>query len=269
MRPKKKEPRRWNSFLFYAMRWLCSDAVRQMDPEQRGWYIQLLAECWNGSPQPSLPNHYESLLFLAGVKGDPKDDPIWSRRWAFVVQQFERRGDRLIHYELSEQRKKHIAVIKAKGNAGRLSGEKRRNKAVEKPLPIEEVKPKVTNICSTDVQQNLTGVEHVVVDVDVVVDVEQDRKGSAEGKRLSDDEWLAGLETSPAYIGIDVHREHARMVVWCQAHGKQPTRRRFVNWLNKVDRPMTNGAVAGQPSLSERTTQAIMKRAQQLPGASE
>lgn len=54
----------------------------------------------------------------------------------------------------------------------------------------------------------------------------------------SDSEWLASLSQNPAYAGIDVTREHGKMATWCAAHRKQPTRRRFVNWLNRVDRPM-------------------------------
>jgi hypothetical protein len=29
------------------------------------------------------------------------------------------------------------------------------------------------------------------------------------------------------------------MVVWCQNKGKQPTRGRLINWLNREDKPMT------------------------------
>lgn len=54
----------------------------------------------------------------------------------------------------------------------------------------------------------------------------------------SDELWLKGLQSSPAYEGIDVHREHARMVVWCKTFQKQPTRRRFVRWLNKTEKPL-------------------------------
>ena len=48
----------------------------------------------------------------------------------------------------------------------------------------------------------------------------------------------AGLKSNPAYEGIDVLKEHARMTAWCSVSGKQPSRRRFLNWLNRAERPM-------------------------------
>jgi hypothetical protein len=53
----------------------------------------------------------------------------------------------------------------------------------------------------------------------------------------TDEQWIAGLKTSPAYKGIDVIAEHAKMVYWCNENHRQATRRRFVNWLNRCDKP--------------------------------
>lgn len=56
---------------------------------------------------------------------------------------------------------------------------------------------------------------------------------------LLDDDWLRSLSADPAYAGMDVPREHAKMVRWCDTNGKQPSRRRLINWLNRAERPMT------------------------------
>ncbi len=48
------------------------------------------------------------------------------------------------------------------------------------------------------------------------------------------------LGKDPTYKGIDVQREYGKMSNWCKAHKVQPTQRRFINWLNRVDRPMTS-----------------------------
>jgi len=53
----------------------------------------------------------------------------------------------------------------------------------------------------------------------------------------SDEDWLNGLTTDPAFTCLDVRREHAKMAAWCRETNKQPTRRRFVNWLNRCDKP--------------------------------
>jgi uncharacterized protein YdaU (DUF1376 family) len=54
----------------------------------------------------------------------------------------------------------------------------------------------------------------------------------------SDGEWLEGLKSNTAYEGIDVGREYGKMCAWCETNGKKPSRRRFVNWLNRAERPM-------------------------------
>src|SRR6185312_11043063 len=58
-------------------------------------------------------------------------------------------------------------------------------------------------------------------------------------KDCSDEEWLASLEANPAYQGLDVRREYEKCRVWTQTNKRQmPTKRRFLNWLNKAERPM-------------------------------
>lgn len=55
---------------------------------------------------------------------------------------------------------------------------------------------------------------------------------------LSHAEWLDSLTKEQAYEGLDVPREFGRMAQWCKTNHKQPTRRRFINWLNRCDRPL-------------------------------
>lgn len=63
-------------------------------------------------------------------------------------------------------------------------------------------------------------------------------KGSHPASK-SDSDWLSELSKDKTYSGIDVSREHGKMLNWCRTNQKQPTRRRFVNWLNRTDKPMT------------------------------
>ena len=60
----------------------------------------------------------------------------------------------------------------------------------------------------------------------------------ASAPAVSDSEWLATLSTNPAYKTINVAAEFAKMGSWCAVNNRQPTRRRFVNWLNRCDKPM-------------------------------
>lgn len=54
--------------------------------------------------------------------------------------------------------------------------------------------------------------------------------------------WLASLAEDPTYEGIDVRREFGLLRNWCQVNRKEPTRRRFVQWLAKAERPL-NGRI--------------------------
>jgi hypothetical protein len=59
-------------------------------------------------------------------------------------------------------------------------------------------------------------------------------------QKMTDDEWIESIKSNPAYQGIDVDREYGKMTAWCQTNSKQATRKRFLNWLNRVDRPMND-----------------------------
>lgn len=67
---------------------------------------------------------------------------------------------------------------------------------------------------------------------------------------VTDDDFVSSLETNVVYQGINVRQEHGRMLVWLglpKNTGKQATRSRFVNWLNRCERPMTgNGHQAAK-----------------------
>lgn len=54
----------------------------------------------------------------------------------------------------------------------------------------------------------------------------------------SDEQWLARLQKADIYRHVDVKREHGKMLQWCQVKNKAASRQRFVNWLNRIDRPM-------------------------------
>lgn len=61
---------------------------------------------------------------------------------------------------------------------------------------------------------------------------------SASAAPTSDDDWLKSLDTDPTYAGINIMAEYGKMSRWCEVNKKQPSRRRFINWLNRVDRPI-------------------------------
>jgi hypothetical protein len=59
----------------------------------------------------------------------------------------------------------------------------------------------------------------------------------------TDADWLDGLKRNPAYEGIDVMREHAKAAVWCENKRRTLSRARFINWLNRAERPMAGSTM--------------------------
>ena len=75
--------------------------------------------------------------------------------------------------------------------------------------------------------------------------------GAAPTAAPSDSDWLTQIAASPAYQGIDVPREWAKATEWCAVKRKKLSRARFINWLNRAERPI---AGSFRPSV---TAQAI------------
>jgi hypothetical protein len=49
------------------------------------------------------------------------------------------------------------------------------------------------------------------------------------------DSFLADLQAKECYKALQVRREWQKMVSWCEANNKSPTRKRLINWLNRSD----------------------------------
>jgi len=62
---------------------------------------------------------------------------------------------------------------------------------------------------------------------------------------VTDEKWIQALKDNDCYRGIDIDRELGKLAAWCSANGKQVTRRRFVNWLNRAEKPIV--PIAGKP----------------------
>lgn len=59
-------------------------------------------------------------------------------------------------------------------------------------------------------------------------------------RRLSESEWLAKLVSNPAYTHIAIDRELAKMDAWLSTQpGRTKSRRFIINWLNKIEPPVT------------------------------
>jgi hypothetical protein len=90
----------------------------------------------------------------------------------------------------------------------------------------------------------------------------------AEVSATSDKDWIAELAANPAYAALNVEVELGKMQAWCATNGRQATRRRFINWLNRAEKPIaSNGIVpmAGRkPASAWELRQAIDAVKQQV-----
>lgn len=82
--------------------------------------------------------------------------------------------------------------------------------------------------------------------------------------KVCDDGFLAELQSKEAYRDLNVRNVYSKMVAYCELRGKQPTRGRLLNWLNREDRPMGNGNgnsnTAGYQTAPERRDAALHRR---------
>lgn len=73
-----------------------------------------------------------------------------------------------------------------------------------------------------------------------------------------DSDWLGSLTTDAAFAGIDVAREVAKARLWADTRRRKFSRRFCLNWLNKVERPMTSAFVSTiRPSPAARSTEIV------------
>jgi hypothetical protein len=85
-------------------------------------------------------------------------------------------------------------------------------------------------------------------------EAEAEKKEEASDKRmptgrngLVDSEWIASLKADKTYEGIDVDKELGKLNQWCKIRQLTASRRRFINWLNRAEKPMIgNGSMSPQ-----------------------
>jgi uncharacterized protein YdaU (DUF1376 family) len=132
-----------------------------MDAEQRGWYIQLLAEAWESEPQATLPNDDPLLRVLAGVNTSSTDV---EHRWILVRSQFKKRGSVVYNERQMEEVVKQEVNRQKKSEAGKASAEARRaereaikaqhlrknERGSKRSTPVETVLPVRANITPTE-----------------------------------------------------------------------------------------------------------------------
>lgn len=223
------------AFQWYPGDYLGSQRVQLMSLEEEGAYMRLLCYCWLHGSIPAEPEQAARLI------GKGASTTLATT----VLTMFQPGGsNRLIHDRLEAERKKQADWRRKSSNGGKKSAEKRAKSATQpsgKQHQPEGSLPNGTNQMAT--------LQSSVFCLQSSLDVGKTPPAKAEAS--SDDDWMRSLEADTAYAGVDVRREFAKMKTWCLHNHKQPTRRRFINWLNRCERPV-NGhhADAASPAPS-------------------
>lgn len=97
-------------------------------------------------------------------------------------------------------------------------------------------------------------------------DTTKDKDKDKDKDNVKDKDWIESLKKESVYQGINVDIELGKMIIWCQNQKppKNPSRRRFINWLNRADRPMAINAPTVSrevsPSVAMMTNQKALER---------
>ena len=84
-------------------------------------------------------------------------------------------------------------------------------------------------------------------------DVTETKATKRPGKPVDDEAWVKSLEADPTYNGISVREQLGKMSNWCSINNKTATRRRFINWLNRTEKPLTSHGSGPNNSRNEQT----------------
>ena len=184
-----------------------------MTQSEVGAYILLLCHQWNRGQIPS-----DDMRTALIAKGDVTPH---------VASKFPN-GKNL---RLERVRKKQLEWVKSQADAGRIGALKRWH-GEPNGEPIKTLMAKNSSPSPTpDINRIVVG-------------------RTAKAVPATDSEWLDSLASNPAYKHVAVKTEHAKMLVWCSAHNRQPTRRRFVSWLNRCETPLNLQATSQKPANS-------------------
>lgn len=236
------------AFQFYPADYLSSQRVQMMTLEEEGAYIRLLCYCWLHGTIPA------DLDMIARIIGKGGSTTV-ARAVQAMFNQHPTNPALLVHERLETEREKQAAWRAKSAEGGRNSGKLRSAKQltqantetkggsrVVQPPYEPNANTAVFSLPSSVCLSNTLGATERA-EGSAPTSVENLKRAP---KLQPDAEWLAGLASDPTYKGLDVGQEHGKMLRWCEANGKQATRRRMINWLNRCDKAMAGATQRGK-----------------------
>lgn len=204
------------------------------EPTARATWLNLLAYCCeqeNGGVIPVCSGwkdrQWQQTCGITLTEAQ-EQSPLWRWDGADVVVAF---------YPADKQ-----AEIEAKREAGRRGGRrsgKTRREAVPQAAREAELQAELQAEPQAHLERNV---------MECKVKESKVKRVRVAVTATNDEEWLGELSQNPAYATLDVRLELGKMQAWCSANGKQPSRKRFVNWLNRSERPISAKGIATSQS---------------------
>lgn len=231
------------AFQFYPHDFLVGTA--DLSPEEVGAYIRLLCYQWAKS---GLPDDDSKLAQLAGCHGNA----IASIRHKFgICEDKMLRNPRLekVRLEQEEYRKKQAHNAK-EGWKHRVGNATASGLAMPTNMP---------NACSSPSSSPSSKKNNTVPNGTGVA------LRAPVTMKLSDQEFVLSLKTNPAYSFIDIDKEMGKVDAWLIANpGRKKTRKFFVNWLNRIEAPMSLGKQAPKVSHEDQNKLNALRRQKEI-----
>jgi hypothetical protein len=233
------------AFQFYPGDWRKDPGVQSLDYHTRGVWFELIC----------LMHESEERGVLL-LNGKPMPDEAAARLLGLDKQNLTTTLTTLLTYGIASRRESDGAIFsrrmvrdeeirKLRANAGKMGG----NPLLLKQNPTTGVKQNPTPSSSSS-----TSVSSSEVDVGPIggsAGKPPAPSGTKRKPQLPDTDWIGSLKANAGYAGIDIERELGKCQAWCDTHGKQMSRRRFLNWLNRAERPMGQNGQTGQSTHRE------------------
>lgn len=210
-------------FPFYPNDFLASSKVALLTTEEVGAYLFLLCHAWQ-DPTCSLPDDDEALSKLGRIKGD-----VTALRACFTVKKFRLINERLYKEWIQANKNKELASLHGK------EGAKKRWMATPLATPLGLP---IRNDSSSSSSSSSPSELRI-----------KKKSMPLRATLLVDSEWISELGKNPAYQHINLAIEIGKMDAWLALpkNAKRIKTRSFVlNWLNKIEAPMSGASGNGQ-----------------------
>ena len=210
--------------------------TRHLTLEEHGAYLLLIMNYWQTGH--ALIDSDKRLASVCSTSVE-----IWLNIRPAIEEFFDIKDGIWTHQRIE----KDLAKVASKSKKASLAGKK---SAEKRAVIVGDFNERSTNVGKT-LQQNGN---HTDTDTDTDTDTEKtttlagsvkkDQPSSSPKKtgkkknELSDSDWLLSLQGNKAFAALNIENEYAKCQAWCGVNNRQPTRRMFVNWLNRAEKPM-------------------------------